>query len=196
MWLFSCAPEYPEDKTVMEMHSADALHSAVKSSMHAIPTEEQDSQQDSARWMIQIRKPWTIRRWSESKLTNGKPLVWIPKENAHCVDLEWNEDEQAKHKTRVERYTSRGGSGAWMVPTSYLACFLFVVGDTEDQNDVSGQWYNEWPLDTLVDSPIFRWLRDRFLPILVNECAEYPEPDKNEASNEALLHEPESLKST
>jgi hypothetical protein len=47
-----------------------------------------------------------------------------------------------------------------------------------------------------VDSPTFRWLRGIFLPILVNESAEYPEPDEDEASNEALLHEPESLKIT
>jgi len=32
--------------------------------------------------------------------------------------------------------------------------------------------------------------------MLVNESAEYPEPDKDEASNETLLYEPESLKST
>jgi hypothetical protein len=32
--------------------------------------------------------------------------------------------------------------------------------------------------------------------MLVNESAEYPEPNKDEASNEALLHKPESLKST
>jgi len=43
-----------------------------------------------------------------------------------------------------------------------------------------------------VDSPIFRSLREIFLAILVKEPAEYPEPDEDEASNEALLHEPES----
>jgi len=107
MWLFSCVPEDPEDKTMMEMHGADVLYSAFKSLMHAIQTEDQDAQQDAAHQMIQIPKPWTIRRWSESKLANGKPLVLIPKENAHLVDLEWNEDKQAKLKTLVERYTSR-----------------------------------------------------------------------------------------
>jgi hypothetical protein len=66
-----------------------------------------------------------------------------------------------------------------------------VLGDTEDQNDVSGQWYNEWPLNTWMDSPIFRWLTDTFLPLLVNAPAEYPKPDADEASNEALLPEPE-----
>jgi hypothetical protein len=49
--------------------------------------------------MIQLAKPWKIRRWSESKLANWKLLVWIPKENAHLVDREWTEDEQAKLKT-------------------------------------------------------------------------------------------------
>jgi len=196
MWLFSGAPKDPEDETVMEMHGADALYSAVKSLMHAIRTEDQDVQHDPAHRMIQIARPWTISRWSESKLANRKPLVWIPTENAHLVDLKWTEDEQGKLKTLVERYTSQGASEAWRVHRWCLACFSLVLGDTEDRNDVSGQWYNEWPLDTWVDSPIFRWLRDTFLPMLVKESVEYPEPDEDEASNGAPLHEPESLKST
>ena len=115
MWLFSGAPEDPEDETVMEIHGADALYSALKSSMHAFSTEDQDAQQDAALRIIQIAKPWTIQRWSESKLANGKPLVRILKVNAHLVDLEWTEDEQAELKTFVGRYTSRGASGAWRV---------------------------------------------------------------------------------
>jgi hypothetical protein len=62
MWLYSGAPGDPEDRTVMEMHSADALYSAVKSLMHAMWTEDQDAQQDVAHRMIEIAKPWTIRR--------------------------------------------------------------------------------------------------------------------------------------
>jgi hypothetical protein len=103
MWLFSGATENPEDETVMEKHGADALYSAVKSLMHVIRTEDQDAQQDAAHRMIQIAKPWTISRWSESKLGNRKPLVRIPKENAHLDDLEWTEDEEAKLQTLVER---------------------------------------------------------------------------------------------
>jgi len=138
------------------MHGAEAQYSAVKSLIHAIWTEDQDSQQDAAHRMIQIAKPWAIRRWSESKLANGKPLIWIPKENAHLVDFQWTEDEQAQLKTLVERYTSWGESGAWRVPRWYLVYFSFILGDTEGQNEVSGQWYNELPLDTCVDSLIFR----------------------------------------
>ena len=90
------------------------------------------------------------------KLANGKPLVRIPKENAHLVDRKLTEDKQAKLETLVERYTSQGASGAWRVHRWRQACFSLVLGATEDLNDVSGQGYNEWPLDTWVDSPIFR----------------------------------------
>jgi hypothetical protein len=74
MWLFSSAPENPEDETVMEMHGANALYSTVKSLMHAIQTDNQDAQQDAAHRMIQIAKPWLIRKCSESNLANRKPL--------------------------------------------------------------------------------------------------------------------------
>jgi len=121
MWLFSGAPEEPEDETFMEKHGTEALDSAVKSLMHASRTEDQNAQPDAAHRMIQIAKPWTIRRWSESKLANGKPLVRIPKENAHLVDLEWTEEEQAKLKTLVERFTSQGASGVWRVHRWWLA---------------------------------------------------------------------------
>jgi len=57
MWLFSGAPENPEDETVMEKHGADVLYSAVKSLMHAIRNEDQEAQQDAAHQMIQIAKP-------------------------------------------------------------------------------------------------------------------------------------------
>ena len=171
---------------MMEKHGADALYSAVKSLMHAIHTKDEDAQKDAAHRMIQSAKPWTIRRWSDSKLANGKPLVWIPKEDSHHGDLEWTEHKQAKLKTLVERYTSQGASGAWRVHRWRLACVPFVLGDTEDQNDVSGQWYDECALNTSVDSPILRWLRETSLPMLVERTVGYPEPDKDESSDEAI----------
>jgi len=97
---------------------------------------------------FKLQKPCTLRRWSEYTLVNGKPLVRIPKENAHLVDLKWTEDEQAKPMTLVEIYTSQGVSGAWRVHRRWLACFSVVLGDTKDRNGVSPQLYDEWPLDT------------------------------------------------
>jgi hypothetical protein len=89
----SGGPEDPEDETVMEIHGADALYTAVKSLMHTIVTEYLDTQHDAEHRIIKIAKPWTIRRWSESKLANGKPLIRIPKNNSHLVHLEWTENE-------------------------------------------------------------------------------------------------------
>jgi len=173
----------------MEKHGAEALYSAVKCLMHAIRTKDEEAQQDVAHWNIQITKPGTSKRWSELKLANGKPLVRIPKENAHLIDLEWTEEVQAHLKTLVERYTLQGASGTWRVDRWQLACFTLVLGDIEDRNNVSGQWHDEWPLDGSVASPIFRWLRDTFLPMLVKKPAEYPEPDKDDTLREMLFPE-------
>jgi len=115
MWLFSGAPDDPENDTVMEKHGADALYSAVKSLMHAIWIEDEEAEHDAAHRMIQIAKPGTMRWWSESHLANSKPLVQILTENAHLIYLEWSEDVQAKQNTLVGRYTSQGASGAWKV---------------------------------------------------------------------------------
>jgi len=57
-------------------------------------------------------------------------------ENAHLVDLEWTDVEQAKLKTIVERYTSHVDSGAWRVHRCWLASFKLVLQDT---NDISGK---------------------------------------------------------
>ena len=62
MWLFSGVPEDPEDDPVMETHSTKELYSAVKSLTNAIRTEDKHAQQDAAHRMINIAKPWTIRR--------------------------------------------------------------------------------------------------------------------------------------
>jgi len=191
MWLFSGAPEDPEDDTVMEKHRTDVLYSAVKGLKHAIRTEDQDAQLDAPHWMIQIAQPWTKSRWSESTLANGKPLVRILKENPHLVDFELTVAEHSKRKTVVKRYTSQGTSEARRVRKWRLASSSFILGDTEDLNDVSGQWYNDWPLDSWVDTLILQRLRDTFQPILVNTPAEYPKPDEDEALNELLLYKPE-----
>jgi hypothetical protein len=182
MWLFSGAPEDAEDGTVMEKHGAEELYSAVKRLMHAIRTKDEEAQQDAAHRIIQIRKPWILRRWLELKLAHGKPLVCIRNENAHLNDLKWTEEEQANLKTMVEKCTLRGACGAWRFHRWRLACFSLVLGDTKDRNNVSGQCHSEWPFDTWVESPILQWLRETFLPMLIKKPTKYPEPDKDHAS--------------
>ena len=189
IWRFSGAPEDSENDTVRAKHGAEALYSAVKSLIYAIKTKDKEAHLDATHRMIHIAKPWTICWWSESKLADGKPLIMIPKNNPHLIDLKWTTEEQEHPKTLVERYTSQGASEAWRVYRLWLTCFSLVLGDTEDRNGVSGQWHDEWALDTWVESLIFRSLRETFFPILVKEPAEYPEPDQDDASRAMLLPE-------
>jgi len=155
--------------------------------MHAIRTGDEEAEQYAACRMLQIAKPWTIRRSSESKLADGNPVVQILKYNSHLIDLEWTVIEQAQLKTLVERCTSWDVSGAWMVHRWWLACFSLLLGDTKGPNDVSGQWSYEWPLDAWVDSLIFQSLREIFLPMADNRPAECPDTDLDEESCEELL---------
>jgi len=106
------------------------------------------------------------------ELHNGKPLVWIQNQNPHLIDFEWTEDMQAKLKTLEKSYTSVSASGTSRVHGGWLACCSLVLGDNNDLNNISRHWYNEWPLNTSVDSPITRWLRPRFWQNIVNEPAE------------------------
>jgi len=94
MWLYSAAPEDPEDGTVMENHGAQAFYTAGKSLMLAILTEDDEAQQHVVHRMIQIAKPWTIRRWLESRLANAKLLIPILEEKVHVIELEPTEEEQ------------------------------------------------------------------------------------------------------
>jgi len=123
------------------------------------------------------------------KVAKGNPLIRILKDNIHLIDIQWTEDKQVKLKTQVEGYTLQGASGAWSVHRWWLVRFPLLLEDTEDRNDISGQWNHEWPLDTWGNSPIFRWLREKFLPMLVKEPAEYPETVHDNESREALLPE-------
>jgi len=126
MWLCSGVPEDPEDHTGIEKHGTESLYSAVQSLMHATRNENWDAQQDVTHRMMHIAKPWTITRSSESGNANGKPLVCIPKENAHLGDLEWTEAVQAELTTLVDRYISRGASGVRRVHIGPLTCFSLV----------------------------------------------------------------------
>lgn len=89
------------------------------------------------------------------KLTNCKPLIGIPQKHAHQVALEWTQEEQANLKL-VEIYIPHGALAVWRVPRWWISSFSFELEDTEIQNDVTGQCYDEWPFDTRVDFPIIQ----------------------------------------
>jgi len=192
MSLFSGVPEDPAIDMVMEYYSAKALYSAVTSLIHVIQREDNEAQRDAAYWTIQVVIPWMTRRLYRLSLAYGKPLVWILKENANLVDLEWTEEEQDPLKPPVERYTAQGPSGAWTVHSLQLGRFSFSLGDHKDHNNVRGQSHNSLAPGASVDCSIFQWLSNTFLTMVVNAPAECLESDSNEAYNNALLPQSES----
>ena len=177
---------------VMENHGAEAQYSVVRSLVYAILMENNEGQNNVVHQMIQIGKPSTIRRSLDSKNANGKPLLQILKHTARLANLEWTEEEQAKLQTLVERYTLESRSGAWRVHRWQQASFPVVFGDMGNGNKDSGQYFNEWSLDCLVESPIVGLICDTVLPVLVNVPAEYSKPDIDESSDEVVLHKPEN----
>jgi len=135
MWLFPCAPDEHEDETLMEKHVTHPLYPAVQSSMHARWSANQDAHLDAGYRVIQIVKPLTMRRWSEWKLANEKPLVQITNKNGQLVDLEWTEKQQAMLKagsnaTFHKVLPMRGGfiDGGWLV--SHWHCEAPKIGST------------------------------------------------------------------
>jgi len=169
-WPFSGAAEDPEGDVVMEMHgTTEALYSAVISSTHAIRTEDEKPQEHVAHRMMHITKPWTIWSWSEWTVRIGTSFIQIAKETARLIDLEWTKHEQAQLMTLAGRYASRGISEALRVHRWWLASFSIILGDTQGIFMAFGQWYNGWPLDTWVDSPISHsWERQSCLCLSTN----------------------------
>lgn len=107
------------------------------------------------------------------KLANGLPILLILNENANKVAVKWTEKAQVKLKTHDKKNNSEGPSESWRVHSRWIACISVVLRDTNDCNKISEDWYNEWPHHAWVNSPIFQWLRESFLPLPVKEPADY-----------------------
>ena len=70
----------------------------------------------------------------------------LPKGNAHHVDPEWNEDEQAILKTPAARYTSPGASGAlWRTSRIRRSQTVASLGSYENGGFVSRSVGREYP---------------------------------------------------
>lgn len=75
MWQVSGAPADLEDVMLKDKQVAQALHSEVQCLIHAMQTEDNEAQQNAASLMIEVTAGWMIRRWSESNVVKGNPLV-------------------------------------------------------------------------------------------------------------------------
>ena len=104
-----------------------------------------DKQQAAAQAMIEVVRPWTIRRWTESKLESGAPLVAIPTEIIHQVTLEWTPEEQehlaaVAKRLKEQALTDLCGWVVWRVHRWQLACFTFPLKKVIAMVTISGRW--------------------------------------------------------
>jgi len=105
MWLLSSRPNDPENDILIKKHGAEELCFSGESLIHAIWTEDEKAQQYAAYWMRQIGMSQMIWRWLELQLPNGKPLIWIPKNEVYLTDQEWPKLQHAIQMMIVDRYT-------------------------------------------------------------------------------------------
>ena len=177
-WLFAI-PEVAEDPDAVAKHGPAALEKAVVDIQRAVSKDlPAHEQQAAAQAMIDVVRPWTIRRWTESKLASGAPLISIPTEIVHQVLLEWTAEEQERLATtvgRLQQQTLTEEHGvAWRVHRWQLACFSFPLQEEGDHHDDGKRkWREEWEPANFVEGPIFRWLRG-FMDDLISKSATIP----------------------
>jgi hypothetical protein len=177
-WLFSNMPpeEFLLDRDAVENHGPLATSTACNRLQVSISSgKSREEQQEAAQAVIDAIHPWMIRRWSESRMASGAPLVPIPHATHHAVSLEWTIQEQREMGEVVARLKKQRLEGefgvAWRIHRWQLACFSMPLESSGDR-EVDGEWKIFW--DDLVDmdeGPIFRWLRSEFLPGLIDDTA-------------------------
>ena len=176
-WLF-VIPNEVEIPDSVSYHGPIALAKAVANVQRAVSKAlPSDEQQAAAQAMIEVIRPWTIRRWTESKLASGAPLVAIPTEIVHQVTLEWTPEEQEHLAAVVKRLkeqalTDLRGGVARRVHHWQLACFSFPLEEEGDRHG-DNKWREEWDAANFVEGPVFRWLRD-FMGDLMTRSATIP----------------------
>jgi hypothetical protein len=128
--------------------------------------------------------PWTIRRWGETRLANGQPLLKIPELLMRNINLEYTSAEaellrawvKAEKEANQDRFISALHS--WR-----LASFNLNLPGTE-RVQVNGKSVHrtEWEANDFAGGPIFRWLEKTFIPLLNADVGPVP--------NKAVLFAP------
>ena len=133
--------------------------------------------------------PWTIRRWGETKGTDGRDLVKVPELKTEEVRLDYTDDEEkwlaewVQRTKENEKELFQAAVHDWRL--ACLSADLVTVGDTvpgpaESRATV---FRTEWDRRTFSGRPIFRWLESTFLPIL-------SKPAKDGPPNKAVVFAP------
>ena len=116
-----------------------------------------------------------IRRWAETKGSDGQPLVALQKHVINDVRLTYTETELEPINGYIaDSKNNRKDHVATVIHEWRLACLSMSLSgnDTQDVGeDGDNQYRQTWDGETVHEGPAIRWLRNKFLPILLGEPA-------------------------
>lgn len=125
--------------------------------------------------------PWTIRRWGETKNSDGSSLVRIPDLATNEVRLKYKPDESkwlmdwVRKKKENEKDKFQAAIHDWR-----LVC---LSANLEFDTFRDGKYRSTWDPVTFSGGPFFRWLKGTLLPIL-------QKVPKNGPPNKAVIFAP------
>jgi hypothetical protein len=164
-WLFAQVTDEDE----MEHHGPRPLNSVI-----ADAKREDITLEEAYRRIKDIAWPWTIRRWGETKDSNGEPLVRIPELVQHDVRLQYTDSEASAMDEWVEDAKGDKWNAIQTVLHEWrLASLTMDLPDNDVSSDDSefadgGVPHRQnWDRDKFRGGPALRWLSDVFVPQLL-----------------------------
>ena len=164
-WLFAQVT----DENELEHHGPLPLSSVIAEAKRGDITLEEAYEQ-----IKDIAWPWTIRRWGETKDSNGEPLVRIPELVQHDVRLQYTDAEASAMDDWIKNAKDDKWNAIQTVLHEWrLACLTMDLPDNDVSSDDSetvdrGVKYRQsWDRDRFRGGPALRWLSDVFVPQLL-----------------------------
>ena len=128
-----------------------------------------------------------IRRWAETKGSDGQPLVALQKHMINDVRLTYTETELERLNGYIaDIKNNRKDHVATVIHEWRLACLSMSLAGNDSQDvgeDGDYQYRQTWGRETVHEGPAIRWLRNKFVPILLGESA-------NGSPNQAIIFAP------
>ena len=166
-WLFAQVT----DENELEYHCPLPLNSVIAEEKRGDITLEEAYEQ-----IKDIAWPWTIRRWGETKHSNGNPLVRISELVQHDVRLQYTDAEASE----MDDWIQEARNGKWNAIQTVLhewrlACLNMDLPDNDVSSDGSsavdrglGVSYRQmWDRERFRGGPVLRWLSGVFVPQLL-----------------------------
>lgn len=142
--------------------------------MASIKTGDADMEQ-VYRSLKEAAYPWLIRRWAETKGSDGEPLVALVKHVMHDVRLNFTEMERNRLLLFLKNIKEeKKNKVATVIHEWRLACLTMDLPDNDTVEGAGGEYHyrQAWDPVQCQPGPALRWLSDHLVPILLGPGAD------------------------